>query len=807
MADLDAVLEQVVGPEEETSKGADLDAVLDESINAKPEEISARLRRTFALTPQDVITREWDKRKSAFERKYGAGKVKIAFDPQGNRIGFRVGELVLPDTAANDRVEEERARRKALLDEAMESGEALGFVTRLGKSFKRGTTGQLNYLAKIYGKDNVIPVWNEEGTEADQFLVLEPGKTPKVSDKPGIELADIADVGGDVVRALPSAIGQAGLAYASRGKAVSPATMAAAGAAGDVVGEIAAQAIGSALPGKEDADLTGRAADVATNVGMGLLGEGVGRVVSKGANWIRPKNILGRSIAASEVMEGGVSRKAADVAKETEQITKGTGIVLTPGQRTMSQHALAVEQALRQTTGGRSVFSDFDSQQVQNLAKHLDNTLANAFGDMHEVGASRAGEKLATAYDRYLRGLAELRRKSADVAFGEARALAGDEPIIPGAPLIEALTDAAKQHGAIGGTQPATKMANWLQTVRQQLVDRATARKRMLAAQNGVSGENLKEIVAGPEDVQLTINELQNLLSDWGESAKGSKLILEQLDSRTSQKVAAQVFGGLQESLKQAIESGGVAAQKLEAARVAYAADSEAIRTARTEVLDRLLNTVAQKGREIAPGQLRKPQQIVNTLLSKSTSDDEVEVVMRTMRRIDPDAHKAIQAAAVEQMLEKAEPGPNTAFGAEGLEVSPRQLASVLLGQQKRIQALVGTDTALGAQLQRVGKIAQRMGQTAGISGSQTTPLADMIGALKLLNPTTLMNPVAFAEKIGTIFSRKRLAKILTNENDIRLFLQLEDPPAWMGSVAVIRALEQLTANILREEDEERKPR
>lgn len=344
------------------------------------------------------------------ENKYGVDNVEPIFEgktpviagvmlPSGykvraKRMGF--GGIPKFDIISNEglmsRVDGEKDKRDNLMNKILDNADTIGPLQRAGIPFKEevgGEAGIMSYLQELNKDSTVLPSYSRDG-KIDRWVVIGKNGKLKVSEGKGtmgtgIEpLGDVLDVGPDIIRTAAPLGAQAATAAITRrvgGKGVGSKIMAAIGTAGDLLAEMTIQGIGQILPGESKKSALERALRSGTNIAFGGVSEVGGQLAAKGIGKLTPSSIVGGKFAGEKVVIGEGEKLAKDIAKEAYDLVKGTNVKLTPGSASLSDSALALEGALRQTVGGRSIFSKFDAENAREIGKTLSSKLNQRFGD------------------------------------------------------------------------------------------------------------------------------------------------------------------------------------------------------------------------------------------------------------------------------------------------------------------------------------------------------------------------------------------------------------------------------------------
>lgn len=803
MSAFDQALDDVMGGSKPQAAGFDLDDALGDVMSEKQEQPAPLRDRVIAMAKNPLprrlfeIAEQWRTKQGK-----GVGWVPGSVEKGNPELVDESGRTYAPSGSVRLQIESEVEKHKSALEELKKTGETVGPGNRAMAGLKFTPEGRLNWIKDRYKPENVFPIVGKDGG-LETVVILEPGSDkPLLFDKPGFQLEDLAEWTGAAVETVPGMVGEAvGTVLGARSGAPGAAQAGgvALGGVGDALGSVTHQLISGALPGEDFPGATPkqeaaqRAAAVGTNVVGGAVGNLVlGPVVTKLLNTARPvKGVVGRHVAGGKqiIRETGEEITAREMAARSADLTKGTGVELTPGQASLSRRQIELEQALRQKQGSGDVMDAFDSRQIQASADFADKVIDGALG--RKAGQIDVGDRVVQAYHGHIKRIWDEADRVAAEGFGKARA---SNQQVPVSELRKELAAIRAEETSPLATGPTTKLADWLKSKEKGLGD------------------------------TVSITELQNMLSDWGRAASGTRTILDQIDKPTSKRISARLFGALRRDLDVAADQGvrrgpgeapaigmlpeGVedAALALREARDAYRASMEMIDGARSATLDKVLRKADPDGRlgseGFNPSDLRQTHSIAPELLSKSMSDRDVSTVVKTVDAMDPDAGKMLRRGALDKLLEDAAPGINTADGLAGAKYSPAKFASTVLGNQDRIRAIMGDGPAF-VDLMRAAKIMQRQGATVGISGSQTARLQDIFGIMPVIatgGASAALAPAKTVEALSRFLSARSLAKIFTDPDQSRMFLQLVDPPKWMKTEAATRTITRLSASLAKDD-------
>jgi hypothetical protein len=256
---------------------------------------------------------------------------------------------------------------------------------------------------------------------------------------------------------------------------------------------------------------------------------------------------------------------------------------------------------------------------------------------------------------------------------------------------------------------------------------------------------------------QVTPDRIERLLEVYGKASKGKGAIWENLDTAQQRMLAGRVFGSLQRDLDDMANNPSVegrAAEALRAARNNYRVNSQR--------LNQLEETAIGK---LAGPDNADPWAIGARLITQSPSA--IRSSLEVLREADPAVAAQVKRAMLAKSLEDAwivnaaRPGGPTQAGPLGGGVlSSRKLASGLHRQRDQLAAAL--DPGEMAALDTVYRYMQRLGDRAGMEGSQTTPLAWVLDMAKgALSAVT--SPARLAGSVSAIVTPVKIARAMTD--------------------------------------------
>jgi hypothetical protein len=326
-------------------------------------------------------------------------------------------------------------------------------------------------------------------------------------------------------------------------------------------------------------------------------------------------------------------------------ISDKTGVEFKLSQLTGDPASEAVEQLARKGTRGERLARQKENEQVGNILKFWNKSLAKLSGKADDFGS-----QVDTAFKRVIgdskkgTGLLGQRKRSADLNFKAVNESIGAEGTIP----IENFTKSVEQ------------------IISSNTQRGSTPSQRILA-------RNLEKILKDfSENRTANVAELQNLLSTYGDASQGTgRLFTEAVDKAKDRSVAKKLLGSLMDDLDSAASSGLPGSADLKRARDVYAAHTEAINDVRDTALGKLF------GRGVKPtgSEIEKA--------FKGMKADDIRASLKILETSNPEIVQSAKRFYLKGFLDSAKkPGQADVFG-----FAPEKMLD-LLKDRKRFQAI-----------------------------------------------------------------------------------------------------------------------
>lgn len=524
--------------------------------------------------------------------------------------------------------------------------------------------------------------------------------------------------------------------------------------------------------------------------------------------------------------------KAGDQAAEGATIAKRTGIDLTPGQMSGDPEQVALERVIAQLPGGKKEMLAGDVRRGLQFQNFTLNSLEKSAGE--KVGADQAVRNVGLARKAQTEHMSELRANAASSGFNDALMQSRNQRIVPVNNAIAEIDAMIGEFESDFTGSSAGKIVEALKAKRDILVGRGDVRipavtkeapleigmygtrARMpdgSAVPVGV-GRNVKrptittpeQIIPGlPQDARITVRSLQNALRDTGKNAAGSGKFIETGDHGLDRTVASRFFGALQRDLSAAAESTDPvlagSARGLKLARDTYREMSKEI-----EAQDDLLFDAAVK--LIDKGD--DPGKLIHTLATGGNNGaftpNQVAKTIGTLNEISPVAARQLKGETMRALISGTAPNASSFSAQRGITISQRQFATMYQKNVQRIKALYTGDPDGFEAMTLAAKAAARLGDDAGMAGSQTAPFLAFQGlfeAVSTIGPRAATAPLQTAKEIGSAIAHRAsaadLAAVFNNPEASRIYLGLAKPKQALTREQVAAGIARIKAVIERD--------
>lgn len=389
------------------------------------------------------------------------------------------------------------------------------------------------------------------------------------------------------------------------------------------------------------------------------------------------------------------------------------------------------------------------------------------------LGKEATGARVSHAYGKYFDSLIDLRSKVGGKAFDEFKKLAGNEQIIPINNAIAEIDGVINDVYTRFGTDTANQMIEGLKKLKGRMVDEATG-----------------------EVSSLTPNEFKRSLSIYSNAAYGTGDVIKDLDKSTNKMIATRVYKGLLKDLDDAADSGlgGDAVAALKTARDTWKQLSAPIDAAKSKVLAKTLKMVDE---ETGIG----GEKVVDKLTGTSWTPSQLRDSMQIIEAVDPVAARNVRAEMLETIWNKAEyAGSAKQIG--GGTTSPAKVSTGASKMDEYVKAIFANDQPGYEAWKKLTKVAGRMADTAGMTGSQTAPfqLIDKLitagwGSTRRMLSGDILGPVTDLAKVLT---PRKFAKVMLDRDARHSLMTLVESKA--STKAAIAAAEKLSVFVYRDD-------
>lgn len=247
-------------------------------------------------------------------------------------------------------------------------------------------------------------------------------------------------------------------------------------------------------------------------------------------------------------------------------VSKDTGIPMTAGQRTGAEGTLRTEAAVAQQEEAVPIFRQFRLNQAntaEDFASRIQQFSANP-----NLTATDINKGVIDAVNYQNNRLVNRFRAQNRVNFGEAKKVAGDEPIFGTDNLNSVLDNQIAMYSS-------DKMPMELRAVAERLSTLKASVNKQAQPSLIVGPDGQPAAIAPAQTQKLTIDELQKNLESWGKAAKtgeysipgGTDNVFKGIAPGTVKNIARQVLNGFRGDLDEAVTSGVRGAKELQKAR------------------------------------------------------------------------------------------------------------------------------------------------------------------------------------------------------------------------------------------------
>ncbi len=484
-----------------------------------------------------------------------------------------------------------------------------------------------------------------------------------------------------------------------------------------------------------------------------LLGAGLGgagAVVSRGANFANPKNILARSVQRSE---------QTPYAQEGKAISQELDVPLTPGQETGNKFLGYLEGAARQSLFTADKVSDFDKYQATKAiaaAQRLEKSLSK-----RSLGDLTVGDEIRSSYVTAVKQADDLRNTVAGKDYGEVRRIAGDRPVIAWNNFAKELTKIIDENANVAGAD----------------AEKVTAQAR----------KTLEKITGGGVGpVADKIDDAMRTRRAYGKAARGQTNIFDQVSRNEDRTLSARLFGAINKDFDEAGGGGSPISDALKKANANYKAYTDSINFMEKSALGRLIgDDLADAAFTGMTANTIPGEKIADRIMKLTPS--EVGAATTILKQVNPQLVQDMKGWVVSKALTAA------------LEVSPSQKNTLPISYSKFASQFMGT--AKEDQLKAMGWTAKelddvektvrvflRAGERPGFNYSGTAPMQEAMNAAGVIGTAATGGIGGIAKATisigGKVFGLNQIAKAMTSDTGRAMVRTISTPSATPQAIA-----------------------
>lgn len=477
------------------------------------------------------------------------------------------------------------------IERQVDRSRGAGFLDRMMAGFKSTPKERVDFWRARLGEQNVRVTPNEEILLQDPNA---PGQWHPV-DPAGADMGDVADLIGDLPEAaLTAVMGAGGVLRAGFGA---------------LLGNLARQGAGAALPGEVEARPGERAAEAGGAAALGGVAQGA-------VNLLRAPGAIKQRMT-DRLTEGIQTDVRAEGLRLEDAI--GEGAMLRPSQVTGSANLAKAEGFLERNPFASSTMARMDLEQrmipIQKRTEAILQKLSGSGGAAAEDLGTALREGLEKAVDV---GWDNLNRQAAK-DFAVLEGVAGKIPAIPLTNYLNGLQEIVDLYGQRGYGNPAASVASQ-------------------------AAKMIKEIVQAYPDGNVSAAELQRRLAHLGRAAYGkAPSVFKDVAIPFAKEVQRDLHKLLRADLAVAAESGrgGPAAKLLRQARENYETNLKAVHGVQNNLLAKYLSrapdqidpaTVADYFLKAKPGTLRGTLELVESVSPGTANLARAHVLERALQ-------------------------------------------------------------------------------------------------------------------------------------------------------------------------------
>lgn len=453
----------------------------------------------------------------------------------------------------------------------------------------------------------------------------------------------------------------------------------------------------------------GPLAQVAAGLAAGV---GVPMGMQAMANLASPQARLAASIQKSE---------KTPFAAEGERLARETGIELTPGAQTGNRFMTSMENTARRYAPTADRVQDIDVK-IANQAINRVNSLADRISKS-TADPEQLGDSIRSTVQSAAQKLDKMRSTTASNDYGLVRELADGQKVVRFQGFSDELKSIIDDYANVAGTdaqkvvsQASAALKRITGTIEKGVPDRVletpTGRPIKLSGTPAVTGT-----------IDNTIDEAIRTRSFYGQAARGSANVFEDIAPDLQRRLAARLFGAINRDIDNAAEGvDGPLKQALSVANANYRKASQSIEFLEKSALGKLVGDdivdAALSGQKMNTASGEQFMQRIATM-HPSVRRNSMEIIDRW----NPELAKDLRANVLRSALDQGAAIPPSVKGSSQIPISFNRFLSALgsekVGFQKNLESYGFTPKEI-AEIRDVASAMLRQGDRTGTNFSNT---------------------------------------------------------------------------------------
>lgn len=469
-------------------------------------------------------------------------------------------------------------------------------------------------------------------------------------------------------------------------------------------------------------------------------------------------------------------------AKQGAELSKSTGIPLTPGQESGSKALLLGESAARQSFFTADKVLKADQEQAAaaiNAVKGIADKIS-----VQDLSKAGVGERLQDAITTSVKRLDELRDKQAGLDYGAVRQLAGGKPIISYKNTVDELKKMISENeGVVSGD--SKKIAAQARAMLDQLVETKAAQPTSPIL--GPNGQPLNAIPTPPKNTprMADVEEARKNRSAWGRAARGGGNIFDEVSPDANRTVAARLARAVSQDFEDASQGQTKIAEALKKANKNFADYSKSIEYIQASALGKLVGKdIADAAVTGATGNTIAGEKVAQRFLSMTPS--EAKQVSNILNVNNPQVLSEAKSYLLRDSLKKSLDVPISS-GANSVPMSYHKFIKSM--PDKEYLSAVGFTPKELKEITDVMEAMRRSGDRSGANVSGTTPMKEFFNMVDAL--TGGVKKIASTAAQATVM--RGVAKAMTEPNGREALLALSKfDPKKQQTKEIRRAIQTL---------------